>query len=279
MKLLKKSLLALALLAGAGQAAAAPDVRLYRLDCGTMHIGDMSMMSDAGHYQGRSYDIVISCYLIKHGDDWLLWDTGYPRAFQGGVTQGKLHMRLDRTIVDQIATLGLTPADIGQVVLSHAHFDHAGQSNDFPQSTLVIQRAEHAVLADRKEAEAHFIQPALLEAHTAGAHPKLRLLDGDTDLFGDGTVRLYALPGHTPGHMALELTLARAGKVVLSGDQWHFTENHEGDQVPTFNYDHAQTIASSKRLDAIITRDHARLVIGHEPKDNAGLPALPRYLD
>lgn len=282
---MKKFLLALsfclvAFMGAASAAAPAPaDMRLYRLDCGTMTLGDMSMMSDTGEYKGRSYDIVISCYLIKHGDTWMLWDTGYPRSFQGGVTQGTLKMNLDKTLVDQLATLGPKPADIGYVVLSHAHFDHSGQSNDFPQSTLVIQRAEYDVLANKQDAEAHFIQPELLSAHTGGKQDKLRLLDGDTDLFGDGSVKLYALPGHTPGHMALELTLPHTGTLMLSGDQWHFTENHEHNQVPTFNYNHDQTIASSKRLEAIIARDHARLIIGHEPKDNAALPKVPKYLD
>ncbi|MFK3739780.1 N-acyl homoserine lactonase family protein [Massilia sp. TN1-12] len=260
-------------------AAEGTDMRLYRFDCGTMTLGDLSMMSDAGEYKGRSYDIVISCYLVKHGNDWLLWDTGYPRNFQGGVTQGTLKMNLEKPLVDELATVGVKPADIRYVVLSHAHFDHAGQSNDFPQATLVMQRAEYQVLANRKDAEAHFIQPQLLAAHTDGKQDKLRLLDGDTDLFGDGTVKLYALPGHTPGHHAMELTLPHAGKVVLSGDQWHFTENHERNQVPTFNYDHDQTIASSRRLNDIVTRDHARLILGHEPKDNGALPRPPRYLD
>lgn len=274
------ALMACCCAAPASASAAAPaDMRLYRFDCGTMTLGDLSMMSDAGQYKGRSYDIVISCYLIKHGDTWLLWDTGYPRSFQGGVTQGTLRMNLEKPLVDELATAGVKPDDIGYVVLSHAHFDHAGQSNDFPRATLVMQRAEYAVLADEKDAEAHFIQPGLLAAHTGGKQDKLRLLDGDTDLFGDGSVKLIALPGHTPGHQALELTLPRAGKVVLSGDQWHFTENHARNQVPTFNYDHAATIASSQRLNDIVARDHARLILGHEPKDNGALPRPPRYLD
>jgi len=71
------SALALSLLAfscvAPASAAEGTDMRLYRFDCGTMTLGDLSMMSDAGEYKGRSYDIVISCYLIKHGNDWLLW--------------------------------------------------------------------------------------------------------------------------------------------------------------------------------------------------------------
>lgn len=261
------------------QSSTAPDMRLYRLDCGTMTLGDLSMMSDAGNYKGRSYDIVISCYLIKHGDDWLLWDTGFPRSYQAGVEQGSLTMKLGATIADQLATLGLKPSDIRYVALSHAHFDHAGQANDFPQATLVMQRAEYDVLQREQEARAHFILPELVGSHLAGKQDKLRLPDGDADLFGDGLVKVFALPGHTPGHMAVQLTLPQAGKVILSGDQWHFTENHARNQVPTFNFDHDATIASSEKLNGIIAREHARLVIQHEPKDNAALPRLPGWLE
>jgi glyoxylase-like metal-dependent hydrolase (beta-lactamase superfamily II) len=264
----------------AGAAPTSPDMRLYRLDCGTMHIGDMTLMSDSGEYKGRSYDIVISCYLIKHGDTWMLWDTGFDKSFQAGVTQGQLKMDLKDTIADQLARLGLKREDIRYVALSHAHFDHSGQSNDFPDATLVLQRKEYAVLADRKNAEAHFITPELLSAHAPerGEHA-LRLIDGDHDFFGDGLVKAIALPGHTPGHMALQLKLPHAGTVVLSGDQWHFPENRAKHQVPSFNFDHAATLASSEKLERIIRREHARLIIQHEPKDNMALPKLPAYLD
>jgi glyoxylase-like metal-dependent hydrolase (beta-lactamase superfamily II) len=277
------SVLSLSLLlcfCGPASASRPDDLRLYRLDCGNMHIGDMSMMSDAGQYQGRSYDIVISCYLIRHGDTWLLWDTGLDRHFLAGVTEGGLDMKLSSTIARQLATLRLKPEDIRYVALSHAHFDHTGQSNDFPQATLVMQRAEYAVLADPARARAHFILPELLSAHVdAQAGGRLQLIDGDYDFFGDGQVKAIFLPGHTPGHMALQLKLPHAGVVILSGDQWHFPENRANDQVPGFNFDHDATLASSKRLEALIASEHARLIIQHEPKDNAALPHLPSWLD
>lgn len=263
-------------LCAAAQAAPAPaDVRLYRLDCGTMHFGDLSMMSDSGQYKGQTYDIVISCYVIRHGNDWMLWDTGFARSFQQGVRNGSLDMKLSSTIIDQLRVIGLGSDDIGYVALSHSHFDHTGQTRDFPHATLIMQAREFAVLSDKKLAAEHFIEPELL-----GVRPDhLKLIDGDHDFFGDGTVRAILLPGHTPGHMALQLTLPHAGVVILSGDQWHFTENRVRNQVPSFNFDHDSTLKSSARLEDIVRRTGARLIIQHEPADNAGLPALPAYLD
>lgn len=272
-----------AFLFGGWKSAYASDdvnVRLYRLDCGTMHLGDLTLMSDSGAYKGRSYDIVVSCYLIKHGDDWLLWDTGLSEDFLGGVTSGSLKMKLTKTLVEQLKGLGLSPKDIDFVALSHAHFDHAGQTGDFPESTLILQRREYEILFQEKVAKAHFIEPGLLKSHVSD--PKLsnvKLIEGNHDLFGDGLVKMIALPGHTPGHMALELTMRNSGTVLLSGDQWHFTENRLRNQVPTFNFSHAQTLESSEKLEQLANREGVTFIIQHEPADNAGLPALPDYLD
>jgi N-acyl homoserine lactone hydrolase len=261
--------------------AATPEVRLYRLDCGSMTLGDKSIMSDEGRYRGQSYDIVMSCYLIKHGKDWMLWDAGLPKKYLAGPLQeGSFTTALKRTIVQQLADLGLRPADIKYVAVSHAHFDHAGQVDDFPDATLVIQRAELDAIADGATAAQHYIDASLFSSHLGGGQRRrVRAIDGDVDLFGDGTVRTIHTPGHTPGAMALLVNLKKAGPYVLSGDQWHFTENHVHQQVPTFNYDHRQTIASGEKLDAVIARTHATLVIQHEPVDNGKLPKPPGFLD
>lgn len=261
--------------------AAPTDLRMYRLDCGEMRLGDKSVMSDQGLYQGEAQDIVMSCYLIKHGDDWMLWDTGLPaRYLAGPLTEGTFTTKLARTIVDQLRDLGLSANDIRYVAVSHAHFDHAGQVNDFPNATLIIQRAELDAIADTKVGAAHYIDAELFATHlTADGQVRVRAVEGDVDLFGDGTLKTVQTPGHTPGSMALLIDLKRAGPVVLSGDQWHFTENHERRQVPTWNYDHDDTIASGNKLDDIIARTGATLVIQHEPRDNRQLPVFPAYLD
>lgn len=272
---------ALTLAAAGASFAATPDLKMYRLDCGHMTLGDKSLMSDTGLYKGQSYDIVMSCYLIKHGNDWVLWDTGLPKKYLAGpLTEGSFTTKLDRTVVDQIADLGLRPDDIKYVAVSHSHFDHSGQVNDFPNATLIIQKAELEAMADTKKASEHYIMADLFTSHINGKELKrVRVVDGDVDLFGDGTMQTIQTPGHTPGSMALLLNLKNAGPYILSGDQWHFTENHERQQVPTWNYDHNETVSSGKKLDAIIAKTHATLVIQHEPVDNQKLPKPPLFLD
>ncbi len=74
------------------------------------------------------------------------------------------------------------------------------------------------------------------------------------------------------------VSLHRSGPMILSGDQWHFTENHRGNGVPTFNYNRAETLTSSDKLNKLLKNRRAKLIIQHEPKDRAKLPALPEYV-
>jgi len=272
-------LVGIAISACAKPAANDLELRLYRLDCGSVHMNDMSVMSDTGDYRGRTQDIVVSCYLIKHGDQWMLWDAGLSRDFLKGVSEGGFDMRLTQTIADQLGALGLTSGDIGYIAISHAHFDHTGQSNDFPNATLILQKKEYEELS-APDAGKHLIDASLLSAHVKdGPGARLRLVDGDQDLFGDGLIKTIALPGHTPGQMGLMLKLKYAGVVILSGDQWHFTENRVNRQVPKFNFDHDATLASGTKLEGIIKATHATLIIGHEPDDVKKIPVMPGFLN
>jgi glyoxylase-like metal-dependent hydrolase (beta-lactamase superfamily II) len=105
---------------------------------------------------------------------------------------------------------------------------------------------------------------------------KVEAVAGDKDVFGDGSVVLLGMPGHTPGHHALLVRLKGAGPVLLSGDQFHATESFEHDQVPAFNTDRADTLASIDRFKQIATHLKATIVIQHEPADLAKLPLFPR---
>jgi N-acyl homoserine lactone hydrolase len=86
---------------------------------------------------------------------------------------------------------------------------------------------------------------------------------------------MLKLPGHTPGHNALLVRLA-SGPVLLSGDQYHFTEQVANRGVPSFNHDRADTLASHDRFDRIARNLGAKVIIQHEPADVAKLPAFPQ---
>jgi N-acyl homoserine lactone hydrolase len=283
MNRLSLSIMALLLIVSSQLSAAGnADLRLYRLDCGRVHVDPINVFSDTNAYPDRSVDLVASCYLIKHNDDWLMWDAGLPAAIGAepeGLSNGPFHLMVDSTLIEQLAQLNLKPEDITHVGISHAHFDHIGNVNLFQKATLLIQAAEYEFLANPKEARAFHMEPDLMSFFLQGDGTKqVRVLKGDADIFGDGTVKAVSLPGHTPGHMALQIELSETGTVFLSGDQWHFTENHSNNGVPVFNFDRADTLASSHRLKGLLKSTDGKLIIQHEVKDNAVLPALPEYL-
>jgi len=250
--------------------AARPAMSLWRLDCGDFQINDINaFMSDTSEYPARPKHLVGSCYLIRHGDAYMLWDTGMPGALVGHpdvnpVMTVSLHGR----IVEQLARIGVRPEQVTMVGISHYHGDHTGQARDFPGARLLMGAADLAALRARP-AEA---QTDL--AHWLSGGGQVTEVQGDLDVFHDGSVVMLNLPGHTPGHHALLVRLA-SGPVMLSGDTYHFTEQVAHRGVPPFNTNRAESLASMDRFDRLARNLHARVIIQHEPADVAKLPAFP----
>ena len=266
------ALLALPLALAAATPASKPDLRLWRLDCGSLWTANLDEMSDTRAYLGQSKKFVASCYLIRHGDAYLLWDAGLSRdALHQPLTQGAADSEsLATTVVDQLAQLGIEPAQIAMVGISHYHFDHIGQAADFPQAKLLIGQGDFDVLSQPgQEARAKRLSPWMQE----GA--KVEKVRGDHDVFGDGRVVMLNLPGHTPGHHGLLVQLPKRGAVLLSGDVVHLRENLESAGVPSFNTDRAQSLSSMDRFSKLARNLDATLIIQHEEQDVAKLPAFP----
>lgn len=247
-------------------------VRLWRIDCGTIETRDFGLYSDTGDYDGKPHRLVASCYLIQHGSDYLLWDTGLSGSLVGHpLTEDGETASLDATIVTQLARAGIRPEQIRMIGISHRHFDHVGQARDFPGATLLIGKPDYEQLTRSKDEGARSgVMPWL----TGGA--KVDAVEGDRDLFGDGSVTMLFLPGHTPGHHALLVRLGGGRIILLSGDQFHAQASMDRNLVPRFNADRAQTLQSSVRFREIAAREHATVVIQHEPADTGKVPALTK---
>ena len=251
------------MLAGAAQAA---DMSLTRLDCGTPQEPVLlnARFSDTFAYGDKKLQFVYSCYLIKHGDDYMLWDTGH------SMSAPKVAPKV--SIVDQLAKLGVKPEQIKFVGISHYHADHTGQVDSFPKATLLIGAREWDAITAPKPAEGVNFKP--FETWSKG-EGKVEALALDKDVFGDGSVIVLRTPGHTPGHQSLLVKLPQAGAFVITGDAAHFRENYESVGVPAFNYDRAQTVASLERLKKIAANTKATVIIQHDARDVGKLPAFP----
>jgi N-acyl homoserine lactone hydrolase len=252
----------------AGPAQAASDVSLARLDCGTPQAPTPvnQRFSDTFAYGDLKIQFVFSCYLIKHGDEYLLWDTGH------SMTAPNVAPKV--SIVDQLAKIEVKPEQIKYVGISHYHADHTGQIASFPKATLLIGAKEWEAISSPKPAEGVNFKP--FEGWIKGEN-KVEPVPTDKDVFGDGSVIMLRTPGHTPGHSSLLVKLAGMGPVILTGDAVHFHENYDSDGVPWFNFDRAQTVASIERIKKIAANLKAKVIIQHDARDVDKLPVLPAF--
>jgi len=257
--------------------------RLYRLDCGHSLANDESVWTP-GENVGRDIEFSSTCWLIKHGREWLLWDTGVPESSlndpNGWSTLPKLIVyHLDKSLTDQLAEIALKPGDIGRVAISHTHGDHIGNMALFPNSTILMQRAEYTWIHSPNGPNENVNQLMALARKLLGEPKKLQLIDGDTDVFGDGSVTLLSTPGHTPGHQSLLVHLRNSGFIILSGDVVHLQENFAKNIVPTLNTDKTQSIASMARVRQLMTTYKAPLFINHDKRQTDQLKLLPAFYD
>jgi N-acyl homoserine lactone hydrolase len=261
-RLLASAAAALALTAGAAQAAKAPPkgLELYAIDCGKFPVPDADMFSDDGAYKGVQRTLIVPCYLIRHPKGDLVWDTGVPQSKQ--------------MLLDALKQLDLEPSDIELLSISHSHFDHIGNAGLFAGSTWIVDPDEKAYAfseAARKNA-------AQFAAYSALETSKTRLIEAQTlDVFGDKTVVIHQAPGHTPGHTIVEVKL-KSGTVLLTGDLWHLAESRAAKRVPHFNVDRAKTLASYEYTEALAAKTKARVVREHVMEDFTALPKFPEAL-
>ena len=242
------------------------EVTLARIDCGTgatpTDVGQR--FTDTFAYKDLKLTFTFSCYLIKHGDEYMVWDTGFapgtnPNAPKVG-------------IVDRLKDLKVTPEQVKYVGISHFHADHTGQLEPFKSATLLIGKGDwDGVTAPTP------MQGANVAGFKSWIDEKRKVepQTADKDVFGDGSVVVLRTPGHTPGHSALLVRLKEMGPVLLSGDAAHFHENYERNGVPAFNFDRAQTIASIERMKQIVGNVKATVIIQHDMRDIGKLPAFP----
>jgi glyoxylase-like metal-dependent hydrolase (beta-lactamase superfamily II) len=242
--------------------------RLYILECGQGHTGDMSRWTP-GQNVNVPMDIVDNCYLIKHAQGYFLWDTGVADTTPANPPPGDpagITWRRPKTLAAQLEELGVKPDDVKFVAVSHTHPDHAGNVELFPKSMLMVQKAEYEWPGPNG---APRFKPE---------HPVTKL-EGDRDVFGDGSVTIISTPGHTPGHQCLLVKLPKTGAVLLSGDAVHFKANWEAHGVPGGNFDKEKTASSMTRMADLMAKDKAQLWINHDKPQRESQKLAPGFYD
>ncbi len=129
-----------------GSAQTTPEVTLTRLDCGNdVSPRDIGRFSDTFAYQGQKRNFTFSCYVIRHGDNVMVWDTGFMPGSNPAAPKVSL--------VDQLATLKITPDQVKFVGISHYHADHTSQLPSLPNATLMIGKGDWEAVTAPKPAE------------------------------------------------------------------------------------------------------------------------------
>ena len=262
--------------------------RLYVLDCGQGHANDESRWT-VGVNVGKPIDISVSCYLIHHADGYFLWDTGISDAVasmpDGWLPSNNpatdIHWTRAKTLESQLTAIGVKPAGIKFVGISHTHPDHIGNAELFPSVPFLIQKAEYDFyFAPGKEGilkPPSDTRPTFLKDHPT------KLVQEDLDVFGDGSVMLVLTAGHTPGHQSCLVHLQKTGWVLLSGDAVHLQSNWDNRRIPYFATMPAeqkvQTMLSMQRMADLMSFYHAQLWINHEKSQTDKLKHAPAFYD
>jgi len=254
-----------------------PAVKLYTLDGGSVQVNNLALFSLDSAYHGQSAFLPSPYYVISHPKGNLMWDAGISEKLisSGPHTDKALNIVSSRKehAVDQLKSIGMTLDDINYIALSHWHSDHTGHANLLKNSDWLVQEVEYDLLHSEDFKERNMDRFKEIMELT-----KVKKLNGDFDVFGDGSVVIKFLPGHTLGHQVLFVDLAETGPVLLSGDLYHIKENREHRRMPVFNINAKQTLESMDAFEAFVKEKNAKVFIQHEEEDYDRMPKAPNYL-
>ncbi|WP_299668525.1 N-acyl homoserine lactonase family protein [uncultured Polaribacter sp.] len=239
-----------------------PKVTLHQLVGGSILVKKLEVFSQDTTYTGQTKQFTDAYYVISHPKGNFMWDAGLPEQLVMETPydepSGVYQIRRPDSLVNQLKSIGFKIDDFKYFAMSHSHFDHTGHANYMKNATWLVQENEYnSVAGDSLEVK----NPAVSELKN------VQKLNGDYDVFGDGTVVIKYMPGHTVGHQVLYVDLGLEKPILLTGDLYHFKENRTNKGVPSFNYNVAQTLESMKLFEAFAKEKNAEVIIQHSPKD------------
>lgn len=240
-----------------------PEVKIYQLVGGSILVKKLEVFSQDTTYTGQTKQFTDAYYVISHPKGNLMWDAGLPEQLvipePYDEPSGVYRIQRPDSLVNQLKSIGLKINDFQYFAMSHSHFDHTGHANYMKNATWIVQENEYnSVLGDglaQKDA-------------SVAALKKVKKITGDYDIFGDGTVVIKYMPGHTIGHQVLYVEVSGLEKpILLTGDLYHFEENRKNKGVPSFNYNVKQTLESMEKFEAFAKEKNAEVIIQHSPED------------
>ena len=263
----------IATLASPTMAAPAPDLRLWRLDCGAIQVNNLNEFSDTFAYTGQSKRLVVSCYLIEHGETYMLWDTGLPEADLGLPVQGpgSTGDSLSRTIRDQLAEIRVSPESVSILGISHYDYDHTGQAASFPHARLFMGREDIEALRTPGNDDGKPLE------HWLSGAGALEEVSKDKDIFMTAASSCWTCLATHRATTACCLNLRRLVTCCCRA-MWLISERTSRPMACR----HSTTTARGRwpsldRFKKVSVNLKAVTIIQHEERDVAKLPKFPQF--
>jgi glyoxylase-like metal-dependent hydrolase (beta-lactamase superfamily II) len=257
-------------------------------DCGTLEGADLARFHLKAD-EVATARMSVACFLVVHPRGALMWDVGaVPDGSWTPTGQPVTHrvvlpdaqertMTVVKPLREQLVASGYAPSSITYLALSHYHWDHTANANDFAGATWLVRPEEHDAMFPASGSTPPLTQPSTYRALRTSK--TVLIHDDEYDVFGDRTVIAKKAPGHTLGHQVLYVQLPKTGGVVLSGDLYHYPEERVLKRVPTFEFNPDQTVVARATIDAFLAKTGAQLWIQHDFEGDAQLKKAPAYYD
>ena len=235
-------------------------VLLYAFTCGYITL-PMSFFLDGEPGKAK----VPACvYLIDHPKGMALFDTGFSDRFVGmekGL--GKIvDMPADNDVAQRLQSIDVDPCSIQYIINSHLHIDHAGGNALIPEATIIVQNGEWDFGFSGED--------TAYDARDFDTGQPVMRINGEHDLFGDGSVIIFPTAGHTPGHQSVRVKTA-TGEAVLAGDCCNMRRSLDDMHLPDHCYNMDQYRGSLEHLSRL-RRAGAQIFYGHDPEFWATVP-------
>lgn len=226
--------------------------------------------------EAKQITIPVSMWILKHPKGVVVIDSGNNVAISDGTDNCKKYWSAGNCdflkpsqkrsdVIDmQLKKLGLSVSDVKVLITSHTHLDHAGNMGMFPKAIHVVQKKEMyqgwwPEKFQGREANGSFV---LADINAARDYNYLEL-DGDYDLFGDGTVQVISTPGHTIGHQSVKVKLPKAGTFIISQDAIWMQENLDG-YVAGLNFSVQAYTSTVNKLKMMADLEGAKILMAHD---------------